>query len=406
MTKQEKSWILYDWANSAFVVTIVTALLPIYFKDVVASGMSDANSTAYWGYVNTIVSIIVAFASPLLGIVADYKNNKKKFLTFFVLIGAASSSLLAVVGEGNVFLCLMIYMIAAICYFSGNIFYDSMLVDVTKEERLDWVSSNGFAWGYIGSTIPFILCIVMILKPELIGFSSNITAIRVSFIITGLWWFAFSIPLFKNFKQVYYIEKSKNMVKDSFKRLLETLKEIRNHKNIYLFLIAYFFYIDGISTIFKMAAVYGRDVGVDGNHLLVILLATQFVAFPFALLFGKISAKLSAKTMLLGGIIMYSFISIYGFFIKTVFDYWVLAMLVASCQGGMQALSRSYFCKMIPKEKAASYFGIYNIIGKFSAIIGPFMIAIVSQITNHSRYGILSLVILFIIGFALLKKVK
>lgn len=173
-----------------------------------------------------------------------------------------------------------------------------------------------------------------------------------------------------------------------------------------MFLIAYFFYIDGISTIFKMAAVYGRDVGVDGNNLLVILLATQFVAFPFALVFGKISKKLSAKTMLLIGIIIYIMISVYGFFIKTVFDYWVLAMMVATCQGGMQALSRSYFCKMIPKEKAASYFGIYNIIGKFSAIIGPFMIAIVSQITKQSRYGILSLVVLFIVGFTLLKKVE
>lgn len=406
MTKQEKSWILYDWANSAFVVTIVTALLPIYFKDVVAVGMSDADSTAYWGYVNTIVSIIVAFASPVLGIIADYENNKKKFLIFFVIIGTASSCLLSIVGEGNVFLCLMIYMIAAICYFSGNIFYDSMLVDVTKEDRMDWISSNGFAWGYIGSTIPFILCIVMILNPSLIGLSSKIAAIRISFIVTGLWWFVFSIPLFKNIKQVYFIKKSKNILKDSFIRLLETLKEIKNHKNIFLFLIAYFFYIDGISTIFKMAAVYGRDVGVDGNNLLIILLATQFVAFPFALIFGKISKKLSAKTMLLIGIIMYIIISVYGFFIKTVFDYWVLAMMVATCQGGMQALSRSYFCKMIPKEKAASYFGIYNIIGKFSAIIGPFMIAIVSQITNQSRYGILSLVVLFIIGFTLLKKVE
>lgn len=406
MTKQEKSWILYDWANSAFVVTIVTALLPIYFKDVVAVGMSDANSTAYWGYVNTIVSIIVAFASPVLGIIADYENNKKKFLIFFVIIGTASSCLLSVVGEGNVLLCLIIYMIAAICFFSGNIFYDSMLVDVTKEDRMDWISSNGFAWGYIGSTIPFILCIVMILNPSLIGLSSKITAIRISFIVTGLWWFVFSIPLFKNIKQIYFIKKTKNILKDSFIRLLETLKEIRNYKNIYLFLIAYFFYIDGISTIFKMAAVYGRDVGVDGNNLLVILLATQFVAFPFALIFGKISKKLSAKTMLLIGIIIYIMISVYGFFIKTVFDYWVLAMMVATCQGGMQALSRSYFCKMIPKEKAASYFGIYNIIGKFSAIIGPFMIAIVSQITKQSRYGILSLVVLFIVGFTLLKKVE
>ncbi|MCY6483303.1 MFS transporter [Clostridium aestuarii] len=406
MTKKEKSWIIYDWANSAYAVAIMTAVLPIFFKDVVAKEIQDSYSTAYWGYVNTFIALIVSIGAPFLGTLADYKDNKKRFMIAFVGIGAVSTCALATIQEGNIIQCLFIYSIATICFSSANIFYDAFLVDVTNKDRMDWVSSNGFAWGYIGSTIPFIISIAIILKPSLIGVSSKITTIKISFIITGLWWFLFSIPLFKNVEQIHFIEKSSHVINDSFGRMVKILSEIKKNKNIYIFLIAYFFYIDGVSTIFKMAAVYGKDVGVDSNHLLLILLVTQFVAFPFALLFGKLADKFCAKKMLMIGIGMYMFISIYGFFIKSVFDYWVLAMLVATCQGGMQALSRSMYCKMIPKEKSAGYFGIYNIIGKFSAIIGPLMIGVISHITKESKYGILSLVFLFIIGYILLNKVQ
>jgi UMF1 family MFS transporter len=297
-------------------------------------------------------------------------------------------------------------MFAGISYFTANIFYDSFLVDVTEESRMDWVSTNGFAWGYIGSTIPFIISIVIILYPSLIGIESKIFATRLSFIITGLWWLIFSIPLFLNVKQIHYIDKPKNAIKHSFIRLRETFVSVKSNKNVFMFLLAYFFYIDGVSTIFKMAAVYGRDIGVNSNDLLIILLVTQFVAFPFAILFGKLAGIWSTKKMLLIGIFIYTCISIYGFFIKTVSGYWILALLVATCQGGMQALSRSMYCKMIPKEKSSSYFGIYNIIGKFSAIVGPLMIALISQFTKSSRYGIISLVVLFALGFVLLRKTQ
>lgn len=406
MTKEEKSWILYDWANSAFVVTIVTAVLPIYFKDVVANELPSSHSTAYWGYINTIIALIVAASSPILGSLADYKDNKKKFLFFLVVMGTLSCSLLSIVGEGDIILCLIIYMFAGISYFTANIFYDSLLVDVTEENKMDWISSNGFAWGYIGSTIPFILSIAIILKPSLIGLASKTAATRISFIITGLWWFIFSIPIFINVKQKHFVEKSSQSFKGSFRRLYNTFSTIKNDTNIFLFLLAYFFYIDGVSTIFKMASVYGRDIGIESNQLLLILLVTQFAAFPFAILFGKLAGIWSTKKMLLVGIAIYFFISIYAFFIKTVFDYWILAILVATSQGGIQALSRSMYCKMIPKEMSSSYFGIYNIIGKFSAIIGPLMIGVISQLTKNSRYGIISLVVLFLLGFVLLKKVQ
>lgn len=406
MTKTEKSWIIYDWANSAFVVTIVTAVLPVYFKDVVAKEISSSYSTAYWGYINTFIALIVAISSPILGSFADYKNNKKKFMIAFVVIGAFASCLLSVVGEGDILLCLVIYMFAGISYFTANIFYDSFLVDVTEESKMDWVSTNGFAWGYIGSTIPFILSIAIILYPSLIGMTSKTASTRLSFIITGLWWFIFSIPLFINVKQIHFIEKPNHAIRESFKRLRETFISVKSNTNVFMFLLAYFFYIDGVSTIFKMAAVYGKDVGVGSSELLIILLVTQFVAFPFALLFGKLASIWSTKKMLLVGILIYTGISIYAFFIKTSFDYWVLAILVATSQGGMQALSRSMYCRMIPKEMSSSYFGIYNIIGKFSAIIGPLMIAVISQITKNSRYGIVSLVILFALGFILLRRTQ
>ncbi|WP_129409219.1 MFS transporter [Marinitoga lauensis] len=406
MTKKEKSWVMYDWANSAYTLIVTTAVLPIFFKEVAAKNIEGYLSTAYWGYGNTIATIIVALLAPILGTIADYKNVKKRFLTFFWLVGIISTFLLSTVGEGDWLQCLIIYIFSAIGFAGANIFYDSMLIDVTTDEKMDWISASGFAWGYIGSTIPFIISMAIIMKPQIIGLSSTLTSTRLAFIITALWWAIFTIPLLKNVHQEYYIEKSETPIKDSFERLIKTFKEIKNYKNIFLFLLAYFFYIDGVGTIIKMATVYGKDVGIGTTQLLLALFATQVVAFPFALIYGKLAQKWNVKRMLFIGIAVYTFITIYGYFLKTAVDFWILAMLVATSQGGIQALSRSLYGKLIPKEKSAEFFGFYNIFGKFAAIIGPFLVGFFSQITRNSRFGVLSVAILFIIGAILLIKVE
>lgn len=407
LNKQEKSWALYDWANSAYSMTITSTVLPIYFKSVAESGgMSSSNSTALWGYTISLSTMVVSLLAPILGTIADYKGNKKKFFKFFFTIGVLFTTLLAFIPENNPLLLLVCYGFTLIGFSGTNIFYDAFLVDVSSKERMDKVSSYGFALGYIGSTIPFMISIaVVLLSQKNILPLSLPMACKMTFLITSIWWLIFTIPLLKNVNQIYYVEPEANPVQKSFKRLFLTLKEIKNHKNIFLFLIAYFFYIDGVDTIIGMATSYGTDLGISMVSLLIILLLTQFVAFPFTILYGKLSEKFGAKKLLYIGIATYTIICIYGYFIKTTVDFWILAMAVGSAQGGIQAISRSFFGKMVPKEHANEFFGFYNIFGKFAAIIGPLLVAIITQATGQTRNGILSLIILFVLGFICLSKV-
>lgn len=406
LNKIETSWALYDWGNSAYSMTVTSTILPLYFKSVFSNGGGNAAlSTAYWGYANSLSTLILAILAPILGTLADYKGYKKKFFTLFLFIGVLFTALFSIVPESNWPLLLFFYILTAIGFSGSLIFYDAFLVDITLDEQMDRVSTIGYALGYIGSTIPFILCMAIVILAQSGRISLSVAeASQVSFVLTSLWWTAFSIPILKNVKQIHGLEFEPKPIRNSFIRLGKTLKNIRHHKTLFIFLLSYFFYIDGVDTIIKMATSYGADLGISTTNLLIILLATQFVAFPFAILYGWFAGKFPGKTMLYVGILIYTFICIYAYFLDSTLDFWILAMLVGTSQGGIQALSRSYFGKLVPKENANEFFGFYNIFGKFAAIMGPFLVGIVTQLTGRTNNGVLSIIILFIVGGTLLMK--
>ncbi|WP_338654332.1 MFS transporter [Sporosarcina psychrophila] len=406
-SKEENSWIFYDWANSAYSIIITTAVFPLYYKAVATdAGVSMSNSTAYLGYTVAIATFILAMIGPLLGTIADYEGLKKKFFLFFFLMGTAATLSLAFVPGSNWLWLLIIYTITAVGFHGANIFYDAFLVDVTPEERMNKISARGFGLGYIGSTIPFIISIAIILLAgkEIIPLTTS-TASRIAFVITAIWWFVFTIPMVKNVHQIHGIKREPNLLASSFRRLGGTFKEIRKYRTVFLFLLAYFFYIDGVGTIISMSTAYGSDLGISAENLLIILFVTQVVAAPFAILYGKLAQKFTGKKMLYVGICVYIIVCIYAFFMKTTMDFWILAMLVATSQGGIQALSRSYFARLVPKEKSNEFFGFYNIFGKFASVMGPLLVALTAQMTGSSAYGVFSLVILFIIGIIILSRV-
>ncbi len=408
LTKLEKSWALYDWANSAYTMTVTTTVFPLYFKAAVSDlGVTASQSTAYWGFANSIATLLIAFLAPILGTLADYFGFKKRFFMIFLAIGISANFLLGFVPETQWLMLLFVYILTAIGFSGSNIFYDAFLVDVTDDDRMDKVSTFGYALGYIGSTIPFIICMAIILLSQqgILPFDGYTTP-KIAFVLTAIWWLAFSIPMVKDVKQVHGLPRESNPVINSFKRMAKTVKNIKVHKPAFIFLIAYFFYIDGVDTIIKMATSYGSDLGVDSNTLLIILLVTQFVAFPSALLFGRLADRFKGKTMLYVAIAIYTGICIYAFFMKTTFDFWVLAILVGLVQGGIQAISRSYFAKLVPKENANEFFGFFNIFGKFAAILGPAIVGYVTLLTGRSNYGVMSIVVLFIIGGLVLTQVQ
>jgi len=406
LTKEEISWIFYDWANSSYILIVVTAIFPIFFKKIIAGSFSDNISSAYIGYASTLYAFIIAMIAPILGTIADYKGYKKRFLSFFLIFGILFTLLLTIVQKNNIYLCLTVFMFSSIGFAGANIFYDSFITDVTDDKKVHWVSSLGFAFGYLGSCIPYIISIIAIkFLPKFFGDKFIETSIRISFLITALWWFIFSIPILKNVKQKYFIEKTPNTVKDSFLRLYSTLKEIKNYKFVIFFLLSYFLYIDGVDTIIKMAVPYALDLKINltVNDLLLILLVIQLVAFPFAVIFGYFAKKYPDKIIfiLIFSIFIYIFIVIFAFYIKSIAHFWILSLMVAVSQGAVQSLSRSYYSLIIPKEKSAEFFGFYNIFGKFAAILGPFIVGIISYYKNI-RFGVIGILPLFIIGILIL----
>lgn len=403
-TKPERSWALYDWGSSAYSIIITTAVFPLFYKAAATeAGVGLADSTAYLSYTIAIFTFILAMLGPLLGTIADYEGMKKKFFTVFFVLGTVSTAMLAFVPEGQWLWLLICYVFAALGATGANLFYDAFIVDVTTEKRMNRVSAFGYGLGYIGSTIPFALAILIILlaQNEILPLSVT-NASRLAFLITAAWWILFSIPLFRHVKQKHFIKREANPVVQSFRRLNKTVREIRQYRALFLFLIAYFFYIDGVGTIISLSTAYGTDLGLSATSLLIVLFATQVVAAPFAILYGKLADRFTGKKMLYVGIFVYIIVCVYAVFIETIVDFWILAMLVATSQGGIQALSRSYFGKLVPKQNANEFFGFYNIFGKFAAITGPLLVGVTSQITGNSSLGVLSLVVLFIIGLVVL----
>ena len=390
LTKNERNWILYDVGNSAFTLLIAT-ILPIYFNYLAGNaGISSVDYLAYWGYAASVGTILVALAGPVLGTMADTKGFKKPIFTAAIL-------------TGGWLLFLVIYIIAKVGFSSSLIFYDSMLGDVTDEDRVDYVSSAGYAWGYIGSCVPFIVCLVLVLGSGKIGISMEM-AMGAAFLIIAVWWLVMSLPLLKGYEQKFYVKKQKHAVKESFCRLGQTFGNIRKEKHIFMFLLAFFFYIDGVYTIIDMATAYGAALGLDSTGLLLALLVTQIVAFPCAILFGKLSGKMETSRLITVCIFAYLGIAIFAVFLKSQIQFWILAVLVGMFQGGIQALSRSYFTKIIPAEKSGEYFGLMDICGKGASFMGTTIVSLVSQITGNINAGVGMIAVLFVAGIILFRK--
>ena len=401
LTKQEKAWILYDIGNSAFIL-LVTTIVPIYFNSLAGSaGISNTDYLAYWGYATSIATLLVVFIGPIFGTLADTKGFKKPIFTISMLVGALGCTALGFTGSWIIFL--VIYIIAKVGYSSSLVFYDSMLPDITTDDRMDHVSSYGYAWGYIGSCIPFVVCLVLVLMGGNWGLPMT-TAMTISFCIIGAWWIGITLPLLKQYKQKNYVEVKKGAVKASFGRLWETLKQMSKNKKVFFFLIAFFCYIDGVYTIIDMATAYGQALGLDTTGLLLALLVTQVVAWPFSILFGRLSKKYDSNSLITICICAYTGIAFYALFLVSLTQFWILAVCVGMFQGAIQALSRSYFAKIIPAEKSGEYFGIYDICGKGASFLGTTIMGLATQLTGNANVGIAALSILFIVGLYFFRK--
>ena len=400
LTGLERAWILYDVGNSAFVLLVAT-LIPIFFNALAEEGgLSSVEYLAYWGYAASAVTIITAVLSPILGTLADTRGFKKPIFILCLVVGVAGC---CAMGLAKTWLPFLLIFVFAKVGFSGSlVFYDSMLSDVTTPDRMDVVSSRGYAWGYIGSCVPFVVCLALVLGSGAIGLS-QMTALNIALFITAAWWLAMTLPLLKTYRQLHYVEVEKHAIRQSFARIGHTLRHLHEDKQVFWFLLAFFCYIDGVYTIIDMATAYGTALGLDTTGLLLALLVTQIVAFPSALIFGRLSAKSPPSQLIPVCISAYTGIAVFAFFLTQQWQFWVLAVLVGMFQGGVQALSRSHFAKIIPPEKSGEYFGLFDICGKGASFLGTMIVSVGSQLTGSANVGVGSLIVLFIVGFVLFR---
>lgn len=400
-TREERNWVGYDVGNSALVM-LNTSVVPIYFNSLLKGGDSD-RLVVLWGLAQTIASLVVAILMPLLGSLADRRDMKIKFFLGFFLTGLVGCIALALPMGATPFL--VVFVICTIGLNSSMTFYDAMLTDVTTDERMDNVSSAGFAWGYIGSCVPFILSLVLIFAGPSTGLVDTATATRLSFVITAAWWLAFTIPLIKSYKQTHWREARETGVAATFHELGVTMREIGQNKIILTYMLAFFFYIDGVHTVIAMATSYGTALGIDSTQLVLALLITQFVAFPSAIAYGMLAGKYGTLKMIRIAVLAYCGIVLFAaFFLKTAFEFWILAITVGLFQGGVQALSRSYFGKIIPKEKSNEYYGFFDIFGRYASVMGTAIVAGVTAATGSSSIGVLSVGLLLVVGWLMLRK--
>lgn len=397
LTSLEKKWILYDVANSAFTM-MVSTIIPIYFNQLgKQAGLSEVDYLAYWGYAISISTLIVAILGPLVGAAADKGRKKKTFFAATIILGAIGCAALGFVKEWLFFL--VVFCIVKSVYALSLVIYDSTLSDVTTPERMDNVSSQGYAWGYIGSCVPFIACLVLVLCSDSLGMS-QMTALSLSLVITAAWWMGVSVPILKSYRQTNYLTGGEE-TGGILAQLGTSLKDIVKDKKILFFLLAFLFYIDGVYTIIDMSTAYGSALGLGSTDMLLALLVTQFVAFPFAILFGKLSQKGMSEKLIIIAIAAYTGIAVFAFFMSASWQFWVLAIFVGMFQGGIQALSRSYFAKIIPAERSGEFFGFYDICGKGASVIGTTMMGLVSQATGSVNCGVGIIAVFFVIGLVL-----
>lgn len=407
-TNLERNWVMYDVGNSALVL-LNTSVVPIYF-DAINTAANSAELVTAWANAQTVASLVVALLMPILGSLADFAGNKIKFFLGFFLTGLVLCLAQAIPMGAMPFL--VIYVLCTIGLNSSMTFYDAMLPDVTTDERMDSVSSSGYAWGYVGSCVPFIVCIALImLGPSVLGLDMMF-ATRMSFIITGVWWLLFTIPLLRTYKQRYAKELAPgetmaSAVANTFRGLVATMRRIARDKVLLIFMVAFFFYIDGVHTVISMATTYGTSLGIDSTQLILALLVTQFVAFPSAIAYGRLAGRFGTLRMIIIAVAAYVAIVLFAaFFLKEAFEFWILAMLVGMFQGGIQALSRSYFGKLIPKEHANEYYGFFDIFGRYASVMGTLLVSVVTSLTGDPSLGVLSIGVLLVVGFVMLAKLS
>jgi MFS transporter, UMF1 family len=407
--KRALPWALYDWANSAFALTLMAAFVPVLNKDYWSAGAAPGVATFRLGAASSTAAIAVALLAPALGAIADRGGAKKKFLAFFVATGVAMTASLALAGNGQWGMALTIYALACVGFSGANVFYDSLLVSVAEADKFDVVSALGYSLGYIGGALLFAFNIWTVLQPERFGLPDKMAAVRWSFFSVAVWWTVFSLPLFWCVREDPAAGPKAGMratVAAGFRQLRETFREIRQLRAVWLFLLAYWLYIDGVDTVVQMAVAYGGELGLPTKSLMLALLITQLVGFPAALVFGRLGERIGPKRAILGGLVVYVGVCGLGYGLRHVGQFYLLAVIVGLVQGGVQALSRSLYARLIPADKAGEFFGFYNMLGKFAAILGPLLMGGVGWATGNPRLGILAVVILFVAGGGLLTRVR